>query len=146
MMKNRKIYFIALVLIVLAAVFAVLHLSSREQVAENRVQLEADGKSYEISLSELALEPVSGVRVNGKGEEIPVEGQGIFLPKLLEQYPVNAYSTVTVTSDDSYSAQIAAEEAENACFVIEAEQLRLVVFGDSNSKRSVSNVKQITLS
>ncbi len=142
-MKNRKLRYLALVLVLLAAIFAVLHLSSREQVAEQTVQLQVNGKIHEISLSDLSYEPVSGIRVNGKGEQIPVEGEGIPLPKLLKQYNVETYSSVTVVSDDSYTAKIAAEEAENAHFLLEDEQIRLIVFGDSDSKRSVSNVKQI---
>lgn len=144
-MKNRKLYLITLVLVVLVSVFAVVHLSGRDQIAENTVQLTANGETHEISLSGLNCEPVSGVRINGKGEEISVEGQGIALPLLLEQYNVDDYSTVTVISDDSYSAEIAVEEAENACFMLEENQLRLIVFGDSNSKRSVSNVKKIVV-
>ena len=142
-MKNRKLILIAVILVVLAAVFAVFHLNGREQVAENSVQMTADEKNAEVSLPALPCEEVSGIRVNGKGEEIPVEGQGIYLPDLLKLYSVETYSTVTVISDDSYSAQVTAEEAENACFLVEGTELRLVVFGDSNSKRSVSNVKQI---
>lgn len=142
-MKNRKLIILTIVLLILAAAFAVLHLRSRETVAENSVQLSADGKIHEISLSDLSLTAISGVRVNGKGEQIPVDGKGISLIDLLKKYNVSAYSKVTVVSDDSYSAEIAADEAENANFLVEDGQLRLVVFGDSNSKRSVSNVKQI---
>ena len=142
-MKNRKLIILTIVLLILAAALAVLHLSSRETVAENSVQLSADGKIHEISLSDLSLTAISGVRVNGKGEQIPVDGKGISLTDLLRKYNVNAYSKVTVVSDDSYSAEVSADEAENANFLVEDGQLRLVVFGDSNSKRSVSNVKQI---
>ena len=142
-MKNRKLIILTFVLLILAAAFAVLHLSSRETVAENSVQLSADGKIHEISLSDLSLTAISGVRVNGKGEQIPVDGMGISLTDLLKKYNVSAYSKVTVVSDDSYSAEVSADEAENANFLVEDGQLRLVVFGDSDSKRSVSNVKQI---
>ena len=142
-MKNRKLIILTIVLLILAAAFAVLHLSSRETVAENSVQLSADGKIHEISLSDLSLTAISGVRVNGKGEQIPVDGMGISLTDLLRKYNVSAYSKVTVVSDDSYSAEVSADEAENANFLVEDGQLRLVVFGDSDSKRSVSNVKQI---
>ena len=142
-MKNRKLIILTIVLLILAAAFAVLHLSSRETVAENSVQLSADGKIHEISLSDLSLTAISGVRVNGKGEQIPVDGKGISLTDLLKNYNVSAYSKVTVVSDDSYSAEVSADEAENANFLVEDGQLRLVVFGDSDSKRSVSNVKQI---
>ena len=48
-----------------------------------------------------------------------------------------------MVSDDSYSAEVHADEAENAHFLLEEGTLRLIVFGDSNSKRSVSDVKQI---
>ena len=142
-MKNRKLIILTIVLLILAAAFAVLHLSSRETVAENSVQLSADGKIHEISLSDLSLTAISGVRVNGKGEQIPVDGMGLSLTDLLKKYNVSAYSKVTVVSDDSYSAEVSADEAENANFLVEDGQLRLVVFGDSDSKRSVSNVKQI---
>lgn len=142
-MKNRKLIILTIVLLILAAAFAVLHLSSRETVAENSVQLSADGKIHEISLSDLSLTAISGVRVNGKGEQIPVDGMGLSLTDLLRKYNVSAYSKVTVVSDDSYSAEVSADEAENANFLVEDGQLRLVVFGDSDSKRSVSNVKQI---
>ena len=142
-MKNRKLIILTIDLLILAAAFAVLHLSSRETVAENSVQLSADGKIHEISLSDLSLTAISGVRVNGKGEQIPVDGKGISLTDLLRKYNVSAYSKVTVVSDDSYSAEVSADEAENANFLVEDGQLRLVVFGDSDSKRSVSNVKQI---
>ena len=142
-MKNRKLIILTFVLLILAAAFAVLHLSSRETVAENSVQLSADGKIHEISLSDLSLTAISGTRVNGKGEQIPVDGMGISLTELLKKYNVSAYSKVTVVSDDSYSAEVSADEAENANFLVEDGQLRLVVFGDSDSKRSVSNVKQI---
>ena len=142
-MKNRKLIILTFVLLILAAAFAVLHLSSRETVAENSVQLSADGKIHEISLSDLSLTAISGVRVNGKGEQIPVDGMGLSLTDLLKKYNVSAYSKVTVVSDDSYSAEVSADEAENANFLVEDGQLRLVVFGDNDSKRSVSNVKQI---
>ena len=142
-MKNRKLIILTIVLLILAAAFAVLHLSSRETVAENSVQLSADGKIHEISLSDLSLTAISGVRVNGKGEQIPVDGKGISLTDLLEKYNVSAYSKVTVVSDDSYSAKVSADEVDKAFFLMEETELRLLVFGDKDSKRSVSNVKQI---
>ena len=77
-----------------------------------------------------------------------MEAAGILLRKLLEEKNIEEYSQVTVVSDDSYSAKIAAEEIkeeEKAYLLLQEEELRLVVFGDENSKRSVSNVKQIVV-
>ena len=65
---------------------------------------------------------------------------------LLASTKIASYSKVTVVSDDSYTADLTAEEvAESgkAYLLLEQPYLRLVVFGDQNSKRSVSNVVQI---
>ena len=51
-----------------------------------------------------------------------------------------------IFSDDSYSAQLTKEEIEEenrVYLLMDEDSLRLVVFGDKNSKRSVSNVVQI---
>lgn len=144
-MKNRKLFIIVIILVVLTVLLAVTYLSGREQIAENTVLLTVGGKNQTVSLDNLSYQSISGVRVNGKGEEIPVSGQGVSLSDLLAQCGVTKYETVTVVSDDSYSAQVHADEAENANFLLEEGTLRLIVFGDSNSKRSVSNIKQITI-
>mgnify|MGYP003426612568 FL=1 len=142
-MKNRKLLSITVILCILVAFFAFFHLNSRERISAQCVQLTADNKNYEITLSDLSYEHVSGVRINGKGEEIPVEGQGIALSDLLKQYNVTDFGKITVISDDSYSAKVSADEVDKAFFLLEETELRLLVFGDKDSKRSVSNVKQI---
>ena len=120
---------------------------TREQVTEGTVQLIYGEKTYELEISELEYEKVTGTRRNGKGEEILVESSGILLKDVLERKGIVEYSKVKVVSDDSYSAELTAEEVENdtkAYLLHEKEgELRLVVFGDTNSKRSVSNVVQI---
>ena len=56
---------------------------------------------------------------------------------------------VTVTADDEYSAVVTAEElaAPDKVYLIAQEEdgVQLVVFGDSNSKRNVSNVVRVTV-
>lgn len=59
---------------------------------------------------------------------------------------VVSYSKVTVISDDSYAADLTAEDVKEdgkAYLMLDEEEIRLIVFGDPNSKRSVSNVVQI---
>lgn len=145
-MKKHKALAFILVLAVLTGITAWSHLSSREEVAEGTLQMTADGHTYTVELSDLNYEPVSGVRVNGKGESIPVEGQGVLLKNLLDAEKIASYSKVTVISDDSYSAELTAEEVKEdgkAYLMLDEEELRLIVFGDQNSKRSVSDVVQI---
>ena len=145
-MKTSKVLALILVLVVLTGIAAWFHLSSREAVAEGAVQVTIDGRAQTLKLEDLSYAPVSGIRVNGKGESIPVEGDGISVKSLLETLNAPSYSKVTVISDDSYSAELTAQEvAEDgkAYLMLDEAYLRLVVFGDSNSKRSVSNVVQV---
>ena len=145
-MKSKKVLIFIGVLILLTVLAAVIHLSTREQVPENSIRIITDQKEYVVDITELDYETVSGTRVNGKGEEIPVEGDGIALRKLLSEYEIIEFSDVIIFSDDSYSAQLTKEEIEEenrVYLLMDEDSLRLVVFGDKNSKRSVSNVVQI---
>lgn len=147
-MKKHKALAIILVLVVLTGIAGWFHLSTLENAAEGTLQMTVDGRTKTLKLSELNYEPVSGVRVNGKGESIPVEGEGISVKALLEDRNVDSYSKVTVISDDSYTAELTADEVNEdgkAYLMPEEAYLRLVVFGDQNSKRSVSNVVQIVV-
>lgn len=102
------------------------------------------------------LHPVSGHR-RGAGTDAPQQcddGNGAGssgpceLKDLLESEKIDSYSNVTVISDDSYHAELTAEEVAEegrAYLMLQDEELRLIVFGDSNSKRSVSNVVQIVI-
>ena len=145
-MKKRKVIIIVFVLAVLTGIAAWKHLSSRETVAAGTLQLTVNGKTNTVKVSDLQFVPVSGVRVNGKGESIPVEGEGISVKALLEPQKVDSYSKVSVISDDSYTAELTVEEINEdgkAYLLLDEAYLRLIVFGDQNSKRSVSNVVQI---
>lgn len=66
--------------------------------------------------------------------------------ELLEKNGTNSCSAIKVISSDSYAAELLEEEIweeEKAYFLYEEKELRLVVFGDKNSKRSVSDVVEI---
>lgn len=145
-MKKYRVLVFILVLALVTGIAAWLHLTTREEVALGTVQITANGQVKNVKLSELDYEQVSGVRMNGKGESIPVEGPGISLKELLQGQQVAFYTKVTVVADDSYSAELAAEEvAEDgkAYLLMEENSLRLIVFGDENSKRSITHVVQI---
>ena len=145
-MKTHKALLLILVLVMITGIAAWFHLSSREEAAEGTLQITVSGNTQTIELAALDYAPVSGVRVNGKGETISVEGRGILVKDLLASTKIASCSKVTVVSDDSYTAELTAEEvAEDgkAWLLLEQPYLRLVVFGDQNSKRSVSNVVQI---
>lgn len=145
-MKSKKIKILFIIVVVFTIIFAVLHLSSREEVPEHVLQIHAEDETYLVDITKLDYEQVTGTRINGKGEEIPIEGQGILLKEILEQQNISGFSKVTILADDSYKVDITEEEIneDGKVYVLyEESSLRLVVFGDENSKRSVSNVVQI---
>ena len=146
-MKKHKVIVFAAVLVLFTVAVAAIHLNTRKTVAEGTLRLTAGEKEWTLDISEFSYEQVNGVRVNGKGEKIEVNAPGVPLKQILETTEMFDYETVYVVSDDSYRAEISAEEVEDGtkAFLIldEENKLRLVVFGDTNSKRSVSNVAQI---
>lgn len=148
-MKKHKVKLFAVVLVILTVVAAILHLNTREVVAEGNLQLKAGETTMNLDISEFDYQQVTGVRMNGKGEKIPVDAPGITVKNVIAYAKVAEYETVTVIAGDSYSAEISAEEVEDgtkAFLIVDDEKkLRLVVFGDTNSKRSVSDVVQIVV-
>lgn len=147
-MKKHKAFIFIIILVVLTGAAAFLHLSTREQVPEHCVAVSYDENIVYVDLDTLAYEHVSGVRINGKGEEKPVEGQGILLKDMLAQYEISYYKTISIISDDSYTANVDSTEVledGKVYLMYEEEELRLVVFGDTDSKRSVSNVVKIDI-
>lgn len=123
----------------MTAVLAVLHLTTRTPEIEGAILV--NGKSVQIS--DLDFKHVSGVLVNGKGEQKQIDAQGV----LLSEVCGGKLLTATVTASDEYSAVIQQQDSENAYLIIEDEEsLRLVVFGDENAKRDVKNVVRVDFS
>ena len=91
--------------------------------------------------------------MNGKGQEKEISAQGAALSDVLSLAGIepDSYTTARVVSSDEYAAGITAEEAAagNIAFLIPdegddgTETIRLIVFGDDNSKRQVKDVVKI---
>lgn len=150
MKKISPVQVMVLILILVTAGLAVFHLTTRTTVPEGVLRVElAGGQTKELSLEKLKLVPVRGTVVNGKGEESAVDAQGILLSDALREAGVTEYSMVTVTADDEYSAQVTAEEiAESGkVYLIRQEEggMQMIVFGDENSKRKVSDVVRLSV-
>lgn len=148
-MKKYRAVLLAAALVLLTAVAAAIHLSGRTAPAEGALRVEKDGKAVELSIAGLELEDVQGSVVNGKGETRVIDGQGLLLSAALDAAGVQAASHVTVTADDEYSVVVTAEElsAPDMVYLIQQEdgKMQMVVFGDANSKRNVSNVARLTV-
>ena len=145
-MKSRKVIILLVTFVIITAVLAMYYLNHRDKTKDGFVKLVVNEKIHTIDLSKLEYNQVVGTRMNGKGEEIEVDAPGIALKELFNEFHVKEYSKVLVVSDDAYQAEIEKNEinkSDTVYFLYEENQLRLVVFGDTNSKRSVSNVVQI---
>lgn len=140
---NKRVLLLLAGLVLLTAVLAALHLTTRTAVPKGTLLVEAQGKTVEAALSELTLSPVRGTVVNGKGEETAIHRQGLLLSELLAHCGVTDFRQVTVTADDAYSAAVTREEIlapDKVYLVMEEDAVQMVVFGDPNSKRRVSGV------
>jgi hypothetical protein len=93
-----------------------------------------------VDISKLKLTSFSGTTVNGKGDKKDVSGEGI---KLADVINTSDYSEVSVIADDAYSATVKSEDMENAWLQIEEGEARLIVLGDTDSKRNVKHVVRI---
>lgn len=147
MKKNKRILALLAVLTLVTAALAILHLSTRTDVLDGTLQIEANGQTTEIALADLTISPVVGTVVNGKGEEKLVDSQGVPLSELLTQLQITAFTSVTAVADDAYSATVTEDEIFTPDKVYLSVQenagVCLVVFGDSNSKRQVSGVERL---
>lgn len=148
-MKKHRVKIFAVLIALLAVIAAVFYFGQREEIMEGSLKVTAGTKTVMLDPSKFERTQVSGIRVNGKGEEIPVNGLGIAIKDVLVLAQVTDYTLIKVISDDAYSAEISAEEVADGtkAFLLfdDENELRLVVFGDTNSKRSVSDVVQIAV-
>ena len=145
--EPAKIIVIALVLI--TAMVAVFYLNTRTAAPKGTLLIEYGDQALELPLEQLKLTAVHGTVVNGRGEERAVDAQGILLSQVLREAGVTDFSEVTVTADDEYSARVSAEEAAETgkVYLIQQDEgwMQLIVFGDGNSKRNVSNVERLSV-
>ena len=149
MKKNKLLIFLTIVL--MFTVFGgVLHFSTRDNIPEDALKITYQEKEIFVDIHTLETEYISGTRINGKNEEISVEGPAVLVKNLFTKEKIKTFRNAKFISDDSYSAEVTYEEIvqkENVYLLYEMEEdtLRLVVFGDKNSKRNVSNVVEIEI-
>ena len=111
-MKNRgrkRLTIFFFLLVVAALGFGGAHLVGKNKFSEKEISLYWGREEKKVNIEKLSYEPVEGIRINGKGEEIPVSGQGILLKELLEEYGIVDYRQVKVSAMDSYSATVTRE-------------------------------------
>ena len=149
MKKQSKIIIAVLAVLILAvALLAVVHFHTRETVPEGALAVHAGENVSYVEVEKLALVPVQGTVINGKGEETEVNEQGVALCDVLRAAKLDpeAVGAVTVTASDEFSAKLSGaelNEAGKAYLVPGDDGLQLIVFGDENMKRNVRDVVSV---
>lgn len=151
-MKKRYLM-IVLILAAITALIAGFYLKGRSQAPEGNLAIVCDGSETLVDPFSAPVSEVKGTTVNGKGQEKEISAQGAALSDVLSLAGIepDSYTTARVVSSDEYAAEITAEEAAagNIAFLIPdegddgTETIRLIVFGDDNSKRQVKDVVKI---
>lgn len=146
--KTMKILMLALLLV--TVIVAGAYLALRAQIPEDAIVLEYGSTTYIVDLQGIKMTEIHGERMNGKGEVKPVDGMGFHLQDLVAWTLGKDFTcdTVTITASDGVSAEITADELNEEGKVVllwneEDGRLQLIVFGDSDSKRSVKQVERI---
>lgn len=147
MKKHKPLMIIGILVIITLIVLGINHIT-RDDVPENAIQVIMEDKTYTVDIESLKYTDVQGTRVNGKGEEKEIKASGVLLKNILNELEITEFESVSVVAEDAFSAEISKDEIndETKVFLIQEEgedRLRLIVFGDKDSKRSVSNVAQI---
>ena len=142
-MKTKKgLWGILAVLVVLCVIFGIMHLRGKEATAPGTIRIEEGGATRELDLTKEERILVSGTVVNGKGEEREIEAEGLSLSSI----PQGPCEKLQIIAKDEYKAEVMQEEFENAFLILtEEESVRLIVFGDENSKRDVKDVEKIVV-
>ncbi len=141
-MKKRIIITI-LILLALTAVISTTYLCTRKTVNKGSLLVGTPSGEVTLSMSDLPLSDVEGETVNKKGETKKINAKGFAVADIPPLAGMSDYSEITLYSDDEYHADITRSELadhDKAWLIDDEGSFRLIVFGDSDSKRNVKNV------
>ena len=147
-MKKRILTVISL-LLALTSFCGAIYLGQREHVDTGSILVKAPSDEFTITMNDLPLTKVEGETVNKKGETKKISAAGYELAYFPSLAGVDNYTEISVYSDDEYHADISADELladiSKAWIILEEDVPRLIVFGDTDSKRNVKNVVRIEI-
>ena len=108
-----------------------------------------NGCTKYVELDKLDKTDVVGTIVNGKGEKMEINESGTAISDVLAAAGIDTaeINSVTATASDEFSAELtAAEIAEDGKAYLADDGdngVKLIVFGDKNSKRNVRDVVKL---
>jgi len=147
-MRNKSVVTGISLLILLTTLLAAVHSATRVSASTGYLHIENGMSVQEISVETLEFSEVKGNVINAKGEQRKIDTLGVLLSEILEKANVTAFSEIKVVADDEYSAIVTKEEVltEPVYLIQTGDVLQMIVFGDNNSRRNVSNVVRLIVS
>ena len=145
---NKRIMLLAMVMVTVAAFGVMPALSADAQEESVSLTIATKGNEICIPWSDMALVPVQGTILNGKGETKEIDTEGIALQSVLDMVEVKAQEKVTVIAEDAFQAEATVEElteANRVWMILSDDGLRLIVLGDGDSKRIVKHAVRVVV-
>ncbi len=145
---KKRILILILILFAVTAAITAIYLGSREKTKAGDLRIKTDSEELTVSIDNLPLSGISGEVKNQKGEIKKIDAEGYSLSDIPALTGVVDYSEISVFSDDEYHAVLSKDELsdhERAWIIKDEDMLRLIVFGDKDSKRNVKNVVRIEI-
>ena len=141
---KKKLWLIATLLIITSALVCI-YLYNRDTTKPGELMIKSPSGTVTLTLSDVKLSHVTGEIKNKKGEVKSIDSEGFALADVPALAGVSDYQSVSVYADDEYSASLTKDEVSSAWLIKSDDALRLIVFGDDNSKRDVKNVVRIEI-
>ena len=143
-MKKRFTPIFIAALLVLTAIAAAWHLTARTPDTPGAIAVTFGENQTILHAGALTLTDLQGEIVNGKGETIFINAQGVSLPDLLAAAGAENASAAAAIASDAYSARLTAGEFDRAYIILQDDgSFRLVVFSDPDSRRAVRNLTEV---
>lgn len=141
---KKKLWLIATLLIITSALVCI-YLYNRDTTKPGELMIKSPSGTVTLTLSDVKLSHVTGEIKNKKGEVKSIDSEGFALADVPALAGVSDYQSISVYADDEYSASLTKDEVSSAWLIKSDDALRLIVFGDDNSKRDVKNVVRIEI-
>ena len=145
MNRTRALIMLLAALAIIVGVFAVIHFTSRDVIPEGALAVHNGDSTRYVNLGLLDRTEVKGETADDAGSPVEIDALGVQLQDVLAAAKVNpqTVTAVTVTAENGTAEITGAELRETGkvfLYAAEHDAAALVVFGDADGARHLTNV------